>query len=124
MGAGFDMYNTTVWTKSGGWTNGGMFNCTWRVENTTFANGQMTLTLNKDTLGGTKPYAGGEYTSKDTTKVQFNYFTNGVGNHKYVYNLGFDASTSFHTYAFKKKVYPQRNESRPSLSVRHHGQGS
>lgn len=41
-----------------------------------------------------------EFLGKDTTKVQFNYYTNGVGNHEYVYDLGFDASTSFHTYAF------------------------
>jgi len=130
---GFDSFNTAAWAKSDGWTNGGMFNCTWRASNVNFSGGQMALTLNKDTQGGTKPYAGGEYRSKDTyryglyqanmkpakntgivtsfftytgpsdnnpwdeidieflgkdtTKVQFNY-------------LGFDASTSFHTYAF------------------------
>ena len=142
MGEGFDYANTSVWSKSDGWTNGGMFNCTWRASNVNFSNGLMTLTLNKDTQGGTKPYAGGEYRSndtygyglyqvnmkpaknpgivssfftyqsnpwdeidieflgKDTTKVQFNYYTNGVGNHEYIYNLGFDASTSYHTYAF------------------------
>ncbi|EKQ50397.1 MULTISPECIES: glycoside hydrolase family 16 protein [unclassified Clostridium] len=142
MGESFSSYNTSVWSKSDGWTNGGMFNCTWRASNVNFSNGLMTLTLNKDTQGGTKPYAGGEYRSndtynyglyqvnmkpaknpgivssfftyqsnpwdeidieflgKDTTKVQFNYYTNGVGNHEYIYNLGFDASTSYHTYAF------------------------
>ncbi len=41
-----------------------------------------------------------EFLGKDTTKVQFNYYTNGVGNHEYVYNLGFDASQSFHQYGF------------------------
>lgn len=41
-----------------------------------------------------------EFLGKDTTKVQFNYYTNGVGGHEYVYNLGFDASQSFHTYGF------------------------
>lgn len=40
-----------------------------------------------------------EFLGKDTTKVQFNYYTNGQGNHEYVYNLGFDAAYSFHTYA-------------------------
>lgn len=146
MGEGFDYANTSAWSKSNGWTNGGMFNCTWRSSNVNFSNGLMTLTLNKDTQGGTKPYAGGEYRSndtygyglyqvnmkpakntgivssfftytgptdgtpwdeidieflgKDTTKVQFNYYTNGVGNHEYIYNLGFDASKSYHTYAF------------------------
>lgn len=41
-----------------------------------------------------------EILGKDTTKVQFNYYTNGVGNHEYMYNLGFDASEGFHTYGF------------------------
>ncbi|MBE6837285.1 MAG: glycosyl hydrolase family protein [Ruminococcus sp.] len=41
-----------------------------------------------------------EFLGKDTTKVQFNYYTNGRGNHEYMYNLGFDASEEFHKYAF------------------------
>lgn len=41
-----------------------------------------------------------EFLGDDTTKVQFNYYTNGEGNHEYVYNLGFDASEEFHEYAF------------------------
>ena len=41
-----------------------------------------------------------EFLGYDTTKVQFNYYTNGVANHEYLYNLGFDASKSFHTYGF------------------------
>ena len=44
-----------------------------------------------------------EVLGKDTTKVQFNYYTNGVGNHEYMYDLGFDASEDFHTYAFEWK---------------------
>lgn len=142
----FNSYNTAAWTKSDGWTNGNMFDCTWRASNVNFNNGVMDLTINKDTQGGTTPYAGGEYRSndtfhyglyqvsmipakntgvdssfftytgpsdgtpwdeidieflgKDTTKVQFNYYTNGVGNHEYLYNLGFDASKGYHTYAF------------------------
>ena len=42
-----------------------------------------------------------EILGKDTTKVQFNYFRNGKGNHEYMYELGFDASQDFHTYAFE-----------------------
>ena len=42
-----------------------------------------------------------EILGKDTTKVQFNYFTDGVGNHEYMHDLGFDASEDFHTYAFE-----------------------
>ncbi len=42
-----------------------------------------------------------EILGKDTTKVQFNYFTNGKGNHEYMHELGFDASEEFHTYGFE-----------------------
>ena len=42
-----------------------------------------------------------EILGKDTTKVQFNYFTDSKGNHEYMYDLGFDASEDFHTYAFE-----------------------
>jgi len=41
-----------------------------------------------------------EILGKDTTKVQFNYFVNGVGGHEAVIDLGFDAATGFHDYAF------------------------
>lgn len=41
-----------------------------------------------------------EILGKDTTKVQLNYYTNGVGNHEYMYDLGFDASQGYHTYGF------------------------
>ena len=42
-----------------------------------------------------------EFLGKDMTSVQFNYYTKGVGNHEYVYKLGFDASKDFHEYAFE-----------------------
>lgn len=42
-----------------------------------------------------------EFLGKDTTKVQFNYYTNGVGKHEYIYDLGFDASASYHTYSYE-----------------------
>lgn len=44
-----------------------------------------------------------EFLGKDTTKVQFNYYTNGEGGHEFLYDLGFDASESFHTYGFDWK---------------------
>lgn len=143
---GFSYNNGNMWTKSDGWSNGDMFNCTWRAGNVNFYNGTMNLSLTRDMQGGSVPYAGAEYRTndtygyglyqvsmkpakntgivssfftytgptdgtpwdeidieflgKDTTKVQFNYYTNGQGNHEYLYNLGFDASTSYHTYAF------------------------
>lgn len=146
MGEGFDYYNSELWEKADGWSNGGMFNCTWRAYNANINNGLLNLSLTRDWNYGTKPYAGAEYRTwnkygyglyqtcmkpaknsgivssfftytgpgdgtpwdeidieflgKDTTKVQFNYYTNGVGNHEYLYNLGFDASTGYHVYAF------------------------
>lgn len=132
---------------SDGWTNGSMFNCTWRKSNVIFSDGSMKLKIDLDGNGeGKIPYSGGEFRSKDfygygmyevvmkpikndgvvssfftytgptdnnpwdeidieflgkdTTKVQFNYYTNGKGNHEYLYELGFDASEEFHTYGF------------------------
>ncbi|MFB5761835.1 beta-glucanase [Paenibacillus medicaginis] len=42
-----------------------------------------------------------EILGKDTTKLETNYYTDGVGEHSTVINLGFDASLAFHTYAFE-----------------------
>ncbi|MDE6727028.1 MAG: glycoside hydrolase family 16 protein [Oscillospiraceae bacterium] len=132
---------------SDGWTNGSMFNCTWRKSNVDFSDGSMKLKIDIDGDGtGKIPYSGAEFRSKDfygygmyevvmkpikndgvvssfftytgpsdnnpwdeidieflgkdTTIVQFNYFTNGKGGHEKIYELGFDASEDFHTYGF------------------------
>lgn len=130
---------------SDGWSNGSMFNCTWRKSNGSISDGSMKLAIDKDLLDK-PPYSGAEFRSrdfygygmyevvmkpinndgvvssfftytgpsdnnpwdeidieflgKDTTMVQFNYFTNGKGNHEFLYELGFDASEEFHTYGF------------------------
>ena len=42
-----------------------------------------------------------EFLGKNMNQVQFNYFTNGVGGHEYIYNLKFDASKEFHEYGFE-----------------------
>jgi len=42
-----------------------------------------------------------EILGKDTTKIQFNYYSDGVGDHEYTYDLGFDASLEFHDYGFR-----------------------
>ncbi len=42
-----------------------------------------------------------EFLGGKTTKVQFNYFTSGVGGHEYMYDLGFDASLEYHDYGFR-----------------------
>ena len=41
-----------------------------------------------------------EFLGKDTTHVQFNYYTKGVGGHEFYYDLGFDGADDFHEYAF------------------------
>lgn len=143
FGLGFDRHENDKTEMSNGWSNGGMFNCTWKSSNISFNDGKMNLSIYSDGRGG---YTGGEYRTrqtfgygmydvcmkpvkndgvvtsfftytgpsdgtvwdeidieflgKDTTKVQFNYYTNGVGNHEYVYDLGFDASQGYHQYGF------------------------
>lgn len=149
----YDMYvdlskgTSELFECSDGWSNGNMFNCTWRKANVTFNDGKMQLIIDNDDTSVKIPYSGGEYRSKgfygygryeasikaikndgvvssfftytgpsdnnpwdeidveilgkDTEKVQFNYFTNGKGNHEYLHELGFDASEDFHTYAFE-----------------------
>ncbi|HBA98309.1 MAG TPA: beta-glucanase [Lachnospiraceae bacterium] len=141
FGASFGSYDPQVWEKADGWSNGGMFNCTWRASNVNFYNDTLELSITND-YNGSKPYAGGEYRTwnkfgyglyqvcmkpakntgivssfftyadnpwdeidieflgKDTTKVQFNYYKNGVGGHEHLHNLGFDASDGFHVYGF------------------------
>jgi len=42
-----------------------------------------------------------EVLGKDTTKVQLNYFVNGVGHHEKMIDLGFDAATGFHDYTIE-----------------------
>ncbi|WP_311520099.1 beta-glucanase [Paenibacillus albidus] len=42
-----------------------------------------------------------EILGKDTTKLEMNYYTNGVGSHETVIDLGFDAAAGYHTYAFE-----------------------
>ncbi len=42
-----------------------------------------------------------EILGKDTTKVQFNYYVNGVGGHEKIVDLGFDAAYGFHKYAIE-----------------------
>lgn len=41
-----------------------------------------------------------EFLGYDTTRIQFNYYTSGVGKHEYVYELGFDGAADFHEYGF------------------------
>lgn len=142
----FNSHDSGQMEMADGWSNGGMFNCTWRKDNIAFYDSKMALTINKDYQGSSTPWSGAEYRTKDffhygmyevkmkpikndgvvssfftytgaadgnpwdeidieflgkdTTKVQFNYFTNGAGGHEYLYNLGYDATSDFHVYGF------------------------
>ncbi len=50
--------------KSGEWSNGSMFNVTWRKANCTFEDEKLQLIIDKDPKGTTIPYSGGELRSK------------------------------------------------------------
>jgi beta-glucanase (GH16 family) len=41
-----------------------------------------------------------EFLGYDTTKIQFNYYTNGVRGKPCLYDLGFDAADDYHIYGF------------------------
>lgn len=55
-----DTFNTSLFSKSDGWTNGSPFYCTWRAACVTFSGGIMSLTLDAES-GGNPPYKSGEY---------------------------------------------------------------
>ena len=140
---GFDSFEGGRFEASDGWSNGGMFDCTWSKNNVAFSGGKMNLSITGNSWQGYKgaeyrttqafgfgmydvsmkpikndgvvssffTYTGPsdgtvwdeidiEFLGKNTNQVQFNYYTRGQGNHEYVYNLGFDASQSFHQYGF------------------------
>lgn len=42
-----------------------------------------------------------EILGRDTTRLQLNYYRNGVGGHETVVDLGFDAASALHSYAFE-----------------------
>ncbi len=142
-----DEYDSAMFEIADGWSNGHMFDCTWRKDNLTFSDGIMRLTIDSDGENAKPKWSGSEYRSrefysyglyevrmkpiknngvvssfftytgpsdnnpwdeidieflgKDTSKMQLNYFTNGIGNHEYMHDLGFDAADDFHTYAFE-----------------------
>ena len=142
-----DEYEAKMFEIANAWSNGYMFDCTWRRDNITFENGIMRLTIDTDGVNASPRWSGSEYRTKkfysyglfevkmkpiknngvvssfftytgpsdsnpwdeidieflgrDTTKMQLNYFTDGVGDHEYMHDLGFDASEEFHTYAFE-----------------------
>lgn len=88
FGIGFDSHEADKMEKSDGWSNGGMFNCTWAAENVSFSQGKMNLSIYSDGRGG---YTGGEY----RTRQAFGYGMYDVSM-KPIKNDG--VVTSFFTY--------------------------
>lgn len=140
-------YQSDVMEKANGWSNGNMFDCTWREDNITFEDGIMKMIIDSDGENVKPKWSGGEYRTrkfyhyglyevrmkpikndgvvssfftytgpsdnnpwdeidieflgKDTSKIQFNYFTDGIGGNEYIHTLGFDAVDDFHIYGFE-----------------------
>ena len=62
----FDTYNTTLWHKADGWTNGDPFDCWWQADNASFSGGVLSLQIDNDGCPGGcggVDYAAGEYRS-------------------------------------------------------------
>ncbi|MDD2780798.1 family 16 glycosylhydrolase [Sulfuricurvum sp.] len=139
---GLNSQDTLVWSKSDGWSNGGIFANSWDGDQIAFQDGTMHITLSEvnstllsgeyrsnetygygyyevslkasktpGTINGFFTYTGPsegtqhdeidiEIKGDDPTKLQVNYWTNGV-EHPTLIDLGFDASEGMHTYAFK-----------------------
>src|SRR5262245_12198852 len=67
-----DSFDTSLWQKSDGWTNGLPFDCGWRADHVGFAGGVMSLTLDDSPCpSGCSgvPYASAEY----RTAVNYGY---------------------------------------------------
>jgi beta-glucanase (GH16 family) len=62
--------NESGWVMSN-WSNGSVFNCSWKPQNITFNNGVMTLKLTKS--DGSYPYDSGEYRTS-AEKYSFGYY--------------------------------------------------
>ena len=87
FGVGFAGEEHATMHKADGWSNGGMFNCTWRAANIWF-DGYLNLKIDRDTNGG---YSGAEYRTNDA----FGYGMYDVSM-KPIKNTG--VVTSFFTY--------------------------
>ncbi len=58
FGLGFDWHEADKMEISDGWSNGGMFDCTWSKANVGFSNGKMNLSINGNRWNG---FTGAEY---------------------------------------------------------------
>ena len=55
-----DAYDTTRWAKADGWANGSPFDNAWRADHITFADSQLSISLDNTAYLG-EPYSSGEY---------------------------------------------------------------
>ncbi|MDE6103435.1 MAG: glycoside hydrolase family 9 protein, partial [Oscillospiraceae bacterium] len=62
--ADFRKGETPIFFASDGWTNGSCFDCGWYKQNTSFEDGVLNLTIDKDYTGNYN-YSGGEYRTND-----------------------------------------------------------
>ena len=60
FGTGFDYHDSGTMEISDGWSNGGMFDCTWSRNNVSFSGGKMNLSIK----GGWGNFTGAEYRTK------------------------------------------------------------
>jgi beta-glucanase (GH16 family) len=70
-----DSFNSGLFSKSDGYTNGNSFNCGWRSDHINFSDGIMTITLDNRTCPSgcsSRPYASGEY--RTTKKYGYGLF--------------------------------------------------
>ena len=63
FGEGFDAYDTDKMQIADGWSNGGMFDCTWSSANVGFSDGKLNLSIYGNGWSG---YTGGECRTNQT----------------------------------------------------------
>jgi beta-glucanase (GH16 family) len=56
--------DASKWNSSDGYSNGSMFNCTWRASQVSLNDGILSLTLERDSISSSPPYKSGEFRSK------------------------------------------------------------
>ena len=60
-----DEYDSAMFEITDGWSNGHMFDCTWRKDNLTFSDGIMRLTIDSDGENAKPKWSGSEYRSRN-----------------------------------------------------------
>ena len=101
---GYGDYEVSMKPSKNGGTASTFFTCTGPYDSKFVLdeNGDYVLDENGQRVSVNNPHdeIDIEFLGNDTTKVQFNHYTNAKGGHEYLYDLGFDASEDYHEYAF------------------------